>query len=341
MNVKPLLIVLLYVSLCACACYANMGLYEYAISQTSEISPDMLCKEEEGQVTCDVENVEWIEGVMVKRFTYNLKIHNNQLVKTKYFELQTYNLNFEGYNLSKLMPSSILCTEKSMLIKDEVKHGKSNRNMVTENVDCNLKSNAYHIAFTANFKTYHRMYNNAKNILEALVMEHKRLIKPIDTMEDENWMQEYYIYPIYVTIWIKSYSLNKILFDLYRREKRIAINESPQNDKDYKTIQDSVLADDYNSFLNKSHEILQTLINQKDITNNTRLELSRFIDSFVLIGTKPNQNLSVTIRGNKGFVLSLDEIDNLVDINEAFYNVITKILRNTYIKVAKQSNEKK
>ncbi len=313
-------------------CVANNILYEYAIGQTSEISPDILCKEEENHVACEIRDIEWIEGIVVKKFQYNIIIKNEQLIKTRYFELKTNNLNFEGYNLSRLMPNSILCTEKSILAKNN--NMQNNKNIIKENIDCTLKSKAYHIVVTANFKTHHPMYNDANNILEARIIERERFIKPLDTTQDENWTKEYYIYPISATIWIKSYSLNQILFDLYRREQRIATNEAPQNDRDYKTIQDSALFKDYSILLHKSHDILKTL-QQEHIHKNTQLVLSKIINSFILVATKPNQNLSIAMNGNKGFVLSLDEIDNLVDIDDKFFSVIIKILKHTTIKTAK------
>lgn len=309
-------------------CHART-LAEYAKSQISDIDPDVACLEEQHKVICNLENVEWIEGIVVKKIQYVTEIKDNLLLQYRYFELKPQNLNFEGYNLTTLVPTSILCIEKSML------KGETQKTMPTH-VECTLKSNAYHIVVHANFTTTHPMYNSAKTILEASAMEQEWLEKPL-SQDDENygeWQKNYKINIKSATIWIKSTTLNQILFDLYKREQRIATNPKPQNDVDYLAMQDSIATRDYLQFLNQSKSMLANFNTQTDISPQNKQTLVKALNKFITLAAKPNQNLSLTIKGNEDLVLSLDELDGLLDIDTAFFDVIIKILKHAQIQIA-------
>ena len=87
------------------ACLA-ITLTQYAQAQTYEISPDIECKNEEYKVVCNVENVEWIDGVVAKKFQYILELQEDTFLKHRYFEFHTQNLNsvLKSPNSHKITP---------------------------------------------------------------------------------------------------------------------------------------------------------------------------------------------------------------------------------------------
>lgn len=301
---------------------------QYAQAQIYDINPDTICINEKHKTICNLENVEWIEGIIAKKIQYIIELKDSMLLKHRYFELEPYNLNFEGYNLTSLIPTSILCIEKSTL-----KDGKMQKSIPTH-IECTLQSNIYHIVVHANFTTTHPMYNQANTILEALMLEHKKLEQPLKQQNDKTWQKDYKIAIKQATIWIKSTTLNQVLFDLYKREQRIATNPKPQNDKDYLAKQDSIATMDYLNFLNQYNGVLADFNTKIDISQQNKQALAKALDKFIVLATKPNENLSLTIKGNGSLVLSLDEIYRLANIDATFFDVIIKILKHSNIKIA-------
>ncbi|RDU65386.1 hypothetical protein CQA53_06325 [Helicobacter didelphidarum] len=314
---------------------AKESVYEYAITQTQEISPAIKCQGDNVKAMCNVQNVEWIEGVLVKNFEFNVLLNKNVLKKTRSYTLETKDLNFEGYNLSSLMPQSILCTDFSELKKSK----DIKQNVLLVNLSCNLHSNVYEIEIDADFKTFHTLYNQVNTTLEALNREHELFIQPL-AEKQEDWKNKYFIQIKKATLRLKSYSLHTILFDLYKREQRIAQNENSQNDKNYRTIQDSALFEDYLSFLQNSYQISGNIKTDSKITKDNEQALSKLVSTFIDIATKPDQSLFLQIVGNNTFKLSLDEIEDIMDINELFVNVIIKILENTQMQVIQNYDSK-
>ncbi len=330
MKLKYLLL-LLFV-FCNLHVYAESALAQYAQAQIYEISPDIACIHEKHKIICNIENVEWIEGIIVKKMQYVLEMKDTTLLEHRYFELYTQNLNFEGYNLTALMPTSILCTEQSNFLQGNAK--ANTHNSIPTHIECTIQSNVYHIVIHANFTTSHPMYEYAKDILEARMAEYERFKQPIQNQNDEIWQKDYQIAIQNATIWVKSITLNQVLFDLYRREQRIAATETPQNDRDYRTIQDSTLTKDYMQFLQKSYNMLNTLNQQAHMPQRKQQILTKALHKFIAMATKPNQSFSLVIEGDKNLVLSLYELESLTAIDSTFFDVIIKILEHAHIKVA-------
>lgn len=306
-------------------------LAEYAKAQTYEISPNMECKNEQHRhkVVCNVENVEWIDGLIAKKIQYTLELQNDILLKHRYFEFHTQNLNFEGYNITALIPDSIFCIEKSKLTKTN-----NNNKSMDITTECTMKSSVYHIVVHTNFITTHNMYNTTNNILETNIVENDKFRQPLQHQDDEAWKKDYKIAIKNATIWIKSTNLNEILFNLYKREQYIATSTTSQNDKDYRTIEDSVLTKDYLEFLQKSFEILN-MINQKTkISKKKQEDLSNVLHKLITIATTPNQSISLSIEGDKNLILSLYELENLLAIDNTFFDILAKILKYSHIKIA-------
>lgn len=315
---------------CLCSICVNAAtmLTKYAKAQINDIDPDTTCLQEPHKTICNLENVEWIEGIVAKKIQYIIEIKDSVLLKHRYFELQPNNLNFEGYNLTALIPTSILCIEKSTL------NTNKNQKNIPTHIECTLKSNLYHIVVHANFITTHPMYNEANTILEARIMEHEKLEQPLKQQDDETWQKDYKITIKQATIWIKSTSLNQVLFDLYKREQRIATDLKPQNDMDYLAKQDSIATKDYLDFLNKYNNMLVNFNIQADISQQNKQALAKALNKFISIATKPNQNLSLTIKGDDNLVLTLDELDGLLAIDTTFFDVIIKILKHAQMQIA-------
>lgn len=302
-------------------------LAQYAQAQIHDIDPDVSCLEEQHKAICNLENVEWIEGIVAKKIQYVIEIKDSMLLKHRYFELQPNNLNFEGYNLTTLIPTSILCIEKSTL-----KENKSQKSIPT-NIECTLKSNIYHIVLHANFITTYPIYNEANTILEELMMEREKLEQPLKQSDGE-WYKDYKITIKQATLWIKSTTLNQVLFDLYKREQRIATNPKPQNDMDYLATQDSVATRDYLNFLSNLHDTLTKFNTQADISQQNKQALSKALNKFIALATKPNQNLSLTIKSKGDLTLSLNELEGLLAIDADFFDVIIKILKHAQMQIA-------
>ena len=309
------------------ACLA-ITLTQYAQAQTYEISPDIECKNEEYKVVCNVENVEWIDGVVAKKFQYILELQEDTLLKHRYFEFHTQNLNFEGYNLTALIPDSILCVEKSKFTQD--KPDKS----IQATTECTMQSSAYHIVAHANFITTHPMYNTANSLLEAHLLEHERFRQPLQHQDDETWQKDYKIAINNATIWIKSTNLNEILFDLYKREQHIATSTTSQDDRDYRIMQDSILTKDYLAFLQKSFEILNAINKQANLSKQEQQGLTKVLHKLIAIATTPNQSLSLRIKGGENLILSLYELESLTAIDNTFFDILAKILKYSHIKIA-------
>lgn len=310
------------------ACLA-ITLTQYAQAQTYEISPDIECKNEEHKVVCNVENVEWIDGIVAKKFQYILELQEDTLLKHRYFEFHTQNLNFEGYNLTALIPDSMLCVEKSKLTQTN----KANKNIQTT-TECTMQSSTYHIVAHANFITAHPMYNTANSILEAHFLEHERFRQPLQHQDDETWQKDYKIVINNATIWIKSTNLNEILFDLYKREQHIATSTTSQDDRDYRIMQDSILTKDYLAFLQKSFEILNAINKQANLSKQEQQGLTKVLHKLIAIATTPNQSLSLHIKGSENLILSLYEIESLTAIDNTFFDILAKILKYSHIKIA-------
>lgn len=308
-------------------CFATT-LAHYIQAQTYEISPDMTCKNERHKAICSVENVEWIDGVVAKKFQYVLELQDNILTKHRYVELYTRNLNFEGYNLTALVPDSILCIEKSNLMQIS----KVSKGMYVQ-TECTLKSSAYHIVVHTNVTTTHPMYNATNDILEAHFLESEKFRQPLQHQDDEVWQKDYKIAIKNATIWIKSTNLNEILFDLYKREQHIATNIASQDDKDYRIMQDSVPTKDYLTFLQQLFGILDRVNEQANLSKKEQQNLSNVLHKLITIATTPNQSLSLSVKGSDKLVLSLYELEGFVAINHNFFDVLTKILKYSHITI--------
>ena len=307
--------------------YAKSNIHDYVKAQVDEIAPNAICEKLDNQISCNIKNVEWIEGVLVKDFTYNATLNNDIFTRTRNYILQTQNLNFEGYNLAPLMPDYILCKDISHLQKN-----KNTHNTIEVKFECTLESPAYFVEFTTHFTTTHPMYKMSETTIDALNIEHNKFIQPIHTIQEQTWKNDYHIRLKSLTFSLKSHSLDAILFNLYKREQRIANNENSQNDKDYRMTQDSTLLEDYRNFLKNLHQITNN-INLDKVSEKNKIAITQLIHSFTEIATQPNHNLLLSLQGNVNFTLSLAELEYITDINDDLLYVITKILQNTEITV--------
>lgn len=305
--------------------YASV--YEYAKTQNNDISPDIMCDGNNYEATCSVKNIEWIDGVMVQDFQYKALLQDDIFTQIKSYELKTNNLNFEGYNITALVPSLLMCKTTSQYKPFH------NKNAITTTIVCQLQSNIYNIEVKAKFNTTHPMYQQSHDILTLLDAERQRLIKPIHTSQDDTWKKDYLIYLNSVNISIKSHSLNAVIFDLYKREQRIADNKDSENDKDYLTLNNTKAQDDYYRFLQNIYGIYNTLVTNYSLSKTNVQSLKHLFDTLISIATLPNKNLTVSLKGGKDSVISLLELENITDINESILKSIAKILQNTQLSI--------
>lgn len=286
------------------------------------------------EIICHLKNMEISKDVISKDSTYIFRASKSKSKLNITHFIESNNFIYEGYNLSNLLPKNIQCLYDNELVKLQ--------NMILYNILCDLDSNIYKLNITLHFKVFHPDFSSLNDILDAM---------NIDSSEVYEATNPDFIFEIInITLRLKSNGINAALFDLYKREQRIANTENAQDDKDYLAT-DDVLFADYKAFLQGYYTLVDgdfgkdskdsnaELLESKDnkITNlKAKKTLNNIIGAFIELATKPNITLNIKITNPHKFQISLSELQAIADINELFLPTIAKILQDLNVEIKTQ-----
>lgn len=263
---------------------------------------------------CKWENYEYIERLRIKTFDYKIREEKNKLIQSAIISIDDSNVIYEGYNLYNIFPN--------LFDYIEVMTFDSNKNALNTNVVYNLYSASYNLNIELNFSVKSSIFQNATNPLQATLIDYEFK----NNINDNAMINDYRIIINEINLNLNSISLNNVLFDLYKREQRIASDENSQNDKDYLARNDDILFDDYKNFIISIFESIN--VDNEKLSDIDSKKLQDIKNTFMQVATKSNINVKLKLL-NKDFSMSLQDLENLINIDSNFNQLIMQILKNS------------
>ncbi|MWV62638.1 hypothetical protein [Helicobacter saguini] len=282
------------------------------------VEPNFTCKEKNNEITCKAGRNEIVNGIFASESTFNISSKNGDLDIIQNHKIDRSNFIFEGYNLSSLLPQNVSCEDKTTLQKLDKKTKTFN-----ESTFCKLDSNIYKIDFKIIVKHFDPALAKAKNSIDAINKSYESskngdsMLFEIDSIEFN----------------INSVSLNEVLFDLYKREQRIANDENSMNNKDYLTKNDDILFEDYKAFLQGYYGVLKDLNTKSAPNHKSRADTNyrNLLSALIKIATTPNINVQIKITNINKTMIAKQDLQNISELSDNFLSIAYKILENMNI----------